>query len=83
MTTARALALLPRRSDWAAARRAPLRDLVAGSTVALVALPLALAFGVTSGLGAEAGLVLTTVDLRISMSELYEGIAIPAPTAGS
>jgi Uma2 family endonuclease len=33
--------------------------------------------------GAEASLVLTTVDLRISMSELYGGIAIPAATAGS
>jgi len=33
--------------------------------------------------GTEAALFLTSVDLRISMSELYEGIAIPAPTAGS
>jgi len=33
--------------------------------------------------GAEANLALTTVDLRISMSELYEGIAMPAATAGS
>ena len=30
--------------------------------------------------GAEATLVSTTVDLRISMAELYEGIAIPAAT---
>jgi Uma2 family endonuclease len=33
--------------------------------------------------GAEATLFVNTVDLRISMSELYEGIAIPAATAGS
>jgi Uma2 family endonuclease len=33
--------------------------------------------------GTEASLVLTTVDLRISMSELYEGIAIAAATVGS
>jgi Uma2 family endonuclease len=33
--------------------------------------------------GAEASLVLTTIDLRISMAELYEGIAIPAATVGS
>jgi Uma2 family endonuclease len=33
--------------------------------------------------GAEASLFLTTVDLRISMSELYEGIAIPPATVGS
>jgi Uma2 family endonuclease len=33
--------------------------------------------------GAEASLLLTTVDLRISMSELYEGIAVPTATVGS
>jgi Uma2 family endonuclease len=33
--------------------------------------------------GTEASLVLTTVDLRIWMSELYEGIAIAAGTVGS
>ena len=38
-------------------RRHPRQDLVAGVMVAVVALPLALAFGITSGLGAEAGLV--------------------------
>jgi hypothetical protein len=32
---------------------------------------------------AEASLFLTTVDLRIPMSELYEGIAIPTVTVGS
>ncbi|MGW4689885.1 SulP family inorganic anion transporter [Streptomyces sp. NPDC004244] len=36
--------------------RAPRRDLLAGLTVAIVALPLALGFGVSSGLGAQAGL---------------------------
>lgn len=50
-------ALLPQAADWQAARRSPRRDLLAGVTVAIVALPLALAFGVTSGMGAEAGLV--------------------------
>jgi Uma2 family endonuclease len=30
--------------------------------------------------GGEAALFLTSVDLRISMSELYQGIAIPAAT---
>jgi Uma2 family endonuclease len=33
--------------------------------------------------GAEATLFLASVDLRISMSELYEGIAIPIATVGS
>lgn len=58
---ARIAALLPRRSDWSDARRSPGRDLVAGITVAIVALPLALAFGVASGLGAQAGLATAVV----------------------
>lgn len=58
---ARLRALLPGRSDWDAVRRSPRRDLVAGLTVAIVALPLALAFGVTSGMGAQAGLVTAIV----------------------
>ena len=39
----------------------PRRDLIAGLTVAIVALPLALAFGVASGLGATAGLITAIV----------------------
>jgi SulP family sulfate permease len=51
--------LLPRRSDWT---RADLRrDPVAGLMVGLVALPLALGFGASSGLGAGAGLVTAIV----------------------
>ncbi|GAA0320051.1 SulP family inorganic anion transporter [Actinoallomurus spadix] len=53
--------LLPGRLDWAPARRSPGRDLLAGLIVAVVALPLALAFGVSSGLGAQAGLVTAIV----------------------
>jgi Uma2 family endonuclease len=33
--------------------------------------------------GAEAALSLISIDLRISMSELYEGIAMPAASASS
>ena len=58
---ARIGALLPGRADLADVRRSPGRDLVAGITVAIVALPLALAFGVASGLGAEAGLATAIV----------------------
>lgn len=58
---ARVAALLPRRADWSDARRSPGRDLVAGITVAIVALPLALAFGVASGLGAQAGMATAVV----------------------
>ncbi|HEX5534989.1 MAG TPA: SulP family inorganic anion transporter [Actinomycetales bacterium] len=52
-----AIRLLPRRSDYAELPRSWRYDLMAGITVGVVALPLALAFGVTSGLGAEAGLI--------------------------
>ncbi|NUP46835.1 MAG: SulP family inorganic anion transporter [Catenulispora sp.] len=42
-------------------RRSPRRDLISGLTVAVVALPLALGFGITSGAGAQAGLVTAVV----------------------
>ncbi|MFB7496592.1 SulP family inorganic anion transporter [Streptomyces sp. NPDC056161] len=58
---ARVGALLPARADLAEIRRDPRRDLLAGLTVAIVALPLALGFGVSSGLGAEAGLATAVV----------------------
>ncbi|MFQ6200499.1 SulP family inorganic anion transporter, partial [Streptomyces sp. NPDC000405] len=58
---ARLISLLPSRSDLASMRRDPRRDLLAGLTVAIVALPLALGFGVSSGLGAEAGLATAVV----------------------
>ncbi|MFF2543112.1 SulP family inorganic anion transporter [Kitasatospora sp. NPDC058063] len=41
--------------------RSPRKDLLAGLTVAIVALPLALGFGVASGAGAEAGLATAVV----------------------
>jgi sulfate permease, SulP family len=50
---------LPRRNDYAL--RSWRRDLLAGVTVAVVALPLALGFGITSGAGAAAGLVTAIV----------------------
>lgn len=50
---------LPRRSDYAGFSWR--RDLLAGLTVGVVALPLALGFGVASGLGAAAGLVTAVV----------------------
>ncbi|MFB9478706.1 SulP family inorganic anion transporter [Streptomyces filamentosus] len=53
--------LLPTRADLAATARDPRRDLLAGLTVAVVALPLALGFGETSGLGPAAGLATAVV----------------------
>ena len=57
----RVRALLPKAADYRAMRIAPQRDLIAGITVGVVALPLALAFGITSGLGAAAGLITAIV----------------------
>ena len=57
----RTRSLLPTRSDFTAMRRNPKRDVLAGVTVALVALPLALAFGITSGMGAGPGLITAIV----------------------
>lgn len=53
--------LLPGRRDYADLPRTWRADLLAGVTVGIVALPLALAFGVSSGAGAEAGLVTAVV----------------------
>ncbi|MEV4511128.1 SulP family inorganic anion transporter [Dactylosporangium sp. NPDC049525] len=72
--------LLPQRSDWAAARRAPRRDLVAGLTVAVVALPLALAFGATSGLGAQAGLVTAVVAGAVAAVFGGSNLQVSGPT---
>ncbi|MCW2794222.1 MAG: Conserved putative rane protein [Nocardioides sp.] len=71
---ARAAALLPRPADLRAMGRRPGRDAMAGVTVALVALPLALAFGISSGLGAEAGLV--TAVVAGVLAALFGGSAV-------
>jgi len=57
----RLISLLPRRADYAGLGRSWRADVVAGLTVGVVALPLALAFGITSGLSAEAGLITAVV----------------------
>lgn len=59
--SARWSSLLPGRRDYADLPRSWRHDLLAGVTVAIVALPLALGFGVASGIGAQAGLVTAIV----------------------
>lgn len=59
MTSIRSL--LPSSADYRAVRRTWKSDLLAGITVGIVALPLALAFGVSSGVGAQAGLITAVV----------------------
>ncbi|MGP9537385.1 SulP family inorganic anion transporter [Brachybacterium sp. AOP43-C2-M15] len=53
--------LWPAREDYRLVRRTWRKDLLAGVTVGIVALPLALGFGVSSGLTAEQGLVTAIV----------------------
>jgi SulP family sulfate permease len=72
--------LLPQPSDWTAARRSPRRDLLAGLTVAVVALPLALAFGVTSGLGAQAGLVTAVIAGAVAAVFGGSNLQVSGPT---
>lgn len=77
---ARIAALLPARADLDQMRRDPRRDLLAGLTVAIVALPLALGFGVSSGLGAEAGLA--TAVVAGALAALWGGssVQVSGPT---
>lgn len=63
--------LLPRWDDWRPAVRSPGSDLLAGLVVALVALPLALGFGISSGLGAAAGL--TTAVIAGAVAAVFGG----------
>ena len=49
--------LLPSRGDYPDIKRVWRHDVIAGITVGIVALPLALAFGITTGAGARAGLI--------------------------
>ncbi len=53
--------LLPSRADYAELPGSLRADALSGITVAIVALPLALGFGVTSGMGATAGLMTSVV----------------------
>lgn len=72
--------MLPRRADWGTGRHARRGDLVAGVTVAMVALPLALAFGAASGLGARAGL--TTAIVAGALAAIFGGsnLQVTGPT---
>ena len=49
--------LLPSARDYSNAKQVWRHDVIAGVTVGIVALPLALAFGITTGAGAQAGLI--------------------------
>jgi SulP family sulfate permease len=80
MAWSRVSDLLPQRADWLAMRRSPRRDLLAGLTVAVVALPLALAFGVASGLGAQAGLVTAVIAGAVAAVFGGSNLQVSGPT---
>ena len=63
--------LFPRRQDYDLKKRTFLSDLIAGVTVAVVALPLALGFGITSGASAAAGL--TTAVIAGFLAAIFGG----------
>lgn len=72
--------LLPRRDDYAGLSTSYRSDIVAGVTVGVVALPLALAFGISSGLTAEAGL--TTAIIAGFVAAMFGGsnVQVSGPT---
>lgn len=72
--------LLPRRADYAGLSRTWRSDVVAGITVGVVALPLALAFGITTGLGADAGLMTAIVAGLVAAVFGGSGVQVSGPT---
>nr|WP_328794563.1 SulP family inorganic anion transporter [Herbidospora solisilvae] len=72
--------VLPERAELAAMGRHPRRDLVAGLTVAIVALPLALGFGISSGMGAEAGLATAVVAGAVAAFFGGSALQVSGPT---
>jgi sulfate permease, SulP family len=74
------VALLPRRSDYAGLSRSWRTDVVAGITVGVVALPLALAFGITTGMGAQAGLITAIVAGLVAAIFGGSNVQVSGPT---
>lgn len=72
--------MLPNRADYSGFSRSWRSDLIAGITVGIVALPLALAFGVSSGAGAEAGLITAIVAGLIAAIFGGSNVQVSGPT---
>ena len=73
-------ALLPARGDYRGLRTSWRRDLLAGVTVGIVALPLALGFGISSGAGAAAGLITAIVAGVIAAVFGGSNVQVSGPT---
>ncbi len=72
--------MLPRRADYAGVRDSWRGDVVAGVTVGVVALPLALGFGIATGLGAQAGLVTAIVAGLVAAVFGGSNVQVSGPT---
>ncbi|WP_087009029.1 SulP family inorganic anion transporter [Gulosibacter sp. 10] len=72
--------LLPRASDYRPFARHWRVDITAGITVAIVALPLALAFGISSGVSAAAGLVTAVVAGLVAAVFGGSNVQVSGPT---
>lgn len=72
--------LVPSAADYGMLRRTWRGDLLAGVTVGIVALPLALGFGVSSGVSAEAGLVTAIVAGVIAAVAGGSNVQVSGPT---
>lgn len=80
-TLRRAVArLMPRRADYAGLKAHWRTDVVSGITVGVVALPLALAFGITTGLGAAAGLMTAIVAGFVAAAFGGSNVQVSGPT---
>ncbi|MET1073814.1 MAG: SulP family inorganic anion transporter, partial [Umezawaea sp.] len=75
-----ARSLRPGKPELMSLARSPRHDLVAGVTVAIVALPLALGFGIASGLGAAAGLVTAIVAGAVAAVFGGSSLQVSGPT---
>ena len=79
-TFAHVRGLAPRRRDYAGLRSSWKGDVIAGLTVGVVALPLALAFGITTGLGADAGLITAIVAGLVAAVFGGSNVQVSGPT---
>ena len=77
---AHVLALLPSRRDYEGLRGSWRADVLAGLTVGIVALPLALGFGISSGAGPEAGLVTAVVAGLVAAVFGGSNVQVSGPT---
>lgn len=72
--------LLPSLDDYSQLPRTWRGDIFAGVTVGIVALPLALAFGVSSGVGAEAGLITAIIAGLVAAIFGGSNVQVSGPT---